>query len=123
MKQKYESWSGQEKKDLESSKLDSEIAALSKEMEVMRYSLAAETADQEIQLNIDTAEMELKAAEIKLIQLQFNKQKGLFKKKMQQSLVEAQKEFERHSKNVKALSNQIQQGKPIFEQESEDEKQ
>jgi len=113
LKEGHESWPSETKKSMEHTILEAEVSKLRKDEEVMKYELGLKDLDKEIEASISNAEMELKAVQIKLEALRFDKVNNITKKRVKFQLEEARIESKRHADNVKTLKKRLDDGKPI----------
>jgi len=116
IEQKYEPFKKKEAAQLTESIEEMSLERDKLAMKIDQLNLSFPSLSKEIQLNVDTAKMELKAAEIKVSALIFDQKNDIHKRSILQQLGSMNKEIERHSQNIISLKRQLKQGKPISEE-------
>jgi len=116
-KQRFKPFSREEKEQLETSIAEMEITRDEAAMKAAQFSKGLINIDDEIEANIHLAKMKLKAAEIELESLEYDKEHEIHKRKMIKRLHDAREEVKRHTLNIESLKKQLKQGKPILEDE------
>lgn len=120
-KQRFKPWSKEEKEGLTHTLLQMEVAQLESEQKEFQLKEASSSVDADVEYNLQKARMALRAAQLNLNSLEFDKINNISKKKTRFELKEASKESKRHRQNVKVLKEQIERGKPILEEKMSEE--
>ena len=105
-------WSDKEKASLTESIKKLELERLEKIQALETYEDGLKSADVEMEGAIAEAQREVKMAELKLNKMQFDKANDLTKKTYFEKIQEHKKEIARFEQNIKALTVQIERGKP-----------
>ncbi len=113
--QKTQPWSSEEKASLEHTQRQIEIQKLAKERELNILELGQANIDDEVEWQIGSARIQVKATELALEKClldkvnKYHEKDGLFK------IDEAKLEIKRLEQNLKAMQKQIEAGKQVPE--------
>lgn len=114
-KQRFQPWSQEEKKHMEHSILQIECSKLSKDSEIFLVKEMNQTTDLELDDKIGELRNAEKSARLMRIKAEFDKANNITKKESLLQLKDAEKESARLAQNLKAMTAQLNQGKPILD--------
>jgi len=121
MKQEFEPWNKEEREVMQISLDQTQLKIDTNESEILKFGLGIENIEKEVEANILTAKMNLKAAKISLAEIEYDKAHHITENRLFCKIAELKQENDRNKKNLKAFRIQLKEGKPKVEEQMSEE--